>query len=339
MSRDVAGETVRMSPEEIIRGARTVFEIECSALEAASGRLGESFVAAARAIADSPGRVIVSGIGKSGIVARKIAATFASTGTSAVFLHPTDAAHGDIGMVAPDDVVIAVSKSGEGEEFLRILPILRKLEVTIISITGNPRSALAAGSDIVLDAGVEREACPMDLVPTASTTVALALGDALAVVVLREKDVQSEDFAAIHPGGALGRRLLLKVGDVMHAGDELPRVSEEALMQDAILEIAEKRLGMTTVVDGTGRLVGIVTDGDLRRILIKRSDILAARVVEVMIRNPKTVGRDERVAAALEKMETLAPGPITSLIILDDAGRPEGVIHIHDCLKAVGQRG
>jgi arabinose-5-phosphate isomerase len=321
-----------------VEAARDVIRIEREALGHVSERLGPSFSVAVRAILESPGTVVVLGVGKSGIVARKIATTFASTGTPAVFLHPADAAHGDVGMVCPNDVAIVVSKSGEGDEVRRILPILKRLGVPIIAITGTAGSSLAGEADIVLDAGVEREACPMDLVPTASTTAALALGDALAVVVLREKEVDRDLFATFHPGGSLGRRLRLRVGDVMHAGDDLPRISEDALMKDAIIEIADKRIGMTTVVDASGKLAGIIADGDLKRILMVRPDILDAGVAEVMTRHPRTVGRDELVAVALERMETNDPSPITSLIVVDGDGRPEGVIHIHDCLRAIGPR-
>jgi arabinose-5-phosphate isomerase len=319
-----------------IEAGRYVLAIEREALERASSRLGPTFATAVSAILESSGTVVVLGVGKSGIVARKIAATFASTGTAAVFLHPADAAHGDVGMVGRSDVAIAVSKSGEGEEILRIVPILKELGVPIIAITGEPESSLARKADVVLDAAVEREACPMDLVPTASTTAALALGDALAVVVLREKEVDRDLFATFHPGGAIGRRLLLKVSDVMHSGNDLPEIPETALMKDAIIEIANKRIGMTTVVNDAGKLVGMIADGDLKRILMVRRDILDARVSEVMTRDPRTIGRDELVAAALERMEANEPSPITSLIIVDSEGRPEGVIHIHDCLRAIG---
>jgi len=316
--------------------AREVLEIECAALEGLVDRLGGSFVAAAEAILATKGSVVVCGVGKSGIAARKIAATFASTGTPSVFLHPSEAVHGDIGMVGRGDVVIAVSKSGEGEEVLRILPVFREIGARVIAITGNASSALARQADIVLDATVEREACPMDLVPTASTVASVALGDALAVVVLGEKAIDRDHLAQFHPGGAIGRRLLLRVADVMHTGDELPTITQDSLMKDAIYEIMSKRLGMTTVVDDDRRLVGIVTDGDLKRILVARSDILGVRVGDVMVTDPKSIGRDALVATALETMETGAASPITSLIVVDDDGRPEGVIHIHDCLKAVG---
>jgi len=260
----------------------------------------------------------------------------ASTGTPAFFLHPSEAAHGDLGSLSPRDVVLAISKSGEGDELLQLVPAFRRLGIPLVVITGRIDSSLAREADIVLDATVEREACPMDLVPTASTTAALALGDALAVAVLKEKEVDAGQFADFHPGGALGRRLRLTVGEVMHSGDDLPVVSEDALMREAVVEIANKRLGVTTVVDAEGRLVGLLTDGDLKRILIQHEDILSVRVGDVMTRAPKTIRVDELVVTALELMETMGSSPITSLIILDEGGAPSGVIHIHDCLKAVG---
>ena len=222
----------------------------------------------------------------------------------------------------------------KGEDLLRILPVFRDMGARVIAITGSPRSTLAGEADVVLDASVEREACPMDLVPTASTTAALAMGDALAVAVLAEKDVDPDLFARYHPGGALGRRLLLRVSDVMHRGEEVPVVRGDATMREAICEIANKRLGMVAVVDDDRRLQGIVTDGDLKRIIMRREDMLDAPVGEFMTTSPRTIGRDELVAAALEKMES--DGPITSLLILDEDGSPDGVIHIHDCLRAVG---
>ena len=325
-----------LSDEELLRTGREVLLVERDAIGGLVDRIDDAFVAAVRAVLESRGSIIVCGVGKSGLVARKIAATLASTGTRAFFLHPADAAHGDVGMVSTGDVVLAVSKSGEGEELLQLLPHIRDIGVTIVAITGNSRSTLASRADIVVDVRVEREACPMDLVPTASTTAALALGDALAVAVLKEKEIDRDAFASFHPAGALGRRLLLRVRDVMHAGDALPVVSVDALMRDAIVEIAGKRLGLTTVVDASGKLVGIVTDGDLKRIVVRRTDVLNARVGDVMTRGPRTVSKDELVADALERMETNTPSPITSLIIVSDDGGPEGVIHIHDCLRAVG---
>lgn len=333
-SKASAGGT--LTDREILDTGREVLNVEGEAVIGLARRLDESFVAAVRAILSSPGSVVVCGVGKSGLIARKIAATLASTGTRAFFLHPADAAHGDLGMVGSGDVVLAISKSGEGDELLQLLPLIREIGVTVVAITAKVESTLAARADVVLDARVEREACPLDLVPTTSTTAALALGDALAVAVLKEKEIDSEAFAVFHPGGTLGRRLLLRVRDVMHSGSALPVVSEDGLMRDAIVEIAGKRLGLTTVVDGGGKLVGIVADGDLKRIIMKRPDMLDTRVGDVMTRDPKTVGADELVATALEKMETLPPSPITSLIIVNEDGAPEGVIHIHDCLRAVG---
>jgi arabinose-5-phosphate isomerase len=312
-----------------------VLAIEQDGIARLASGLGAEFARAARTIIETKGRLVVCGVGKSGIVARKIAATFASTGTPAFFLHSSEAVHGDLGTVEGGDVVLAVSKSGEGQELLAMIPVFRDIGVPLIAITGSVASTLAERADLVLDASVEKEACPMDLVPTASTTVALALGDALAMVVMREKDIDANRFAVFHPGGALGRRLLLRVRDAMHTGAELPVVRDGALMHEAIVEIVNKRLGMTTIVDDTGRLVGIISDGDLKRILMDRSDVLEVPVEEVMIRTPKTIAEDVLLAEALERMETATPSPITSLIILNDDGSPKGVIHIHDCLKAV----
>ncbi|MFH1502878.1 MAG: KpsF/GutQ family sugar-phosphate isomerase [Candidatus Eisenbacteria bacterium] len=325
----------RTGDEALVRAAREVLEIEAAAVGQLVDRIDASFADAVRAVVASTGTVVVLGVGKSGIVARKIAATLSSTGTRAVFLHPADGAHGDIGVVARGDVAVAVSKSGEGDEMLAILPLLKDLDVTVIAITGGTSSSLASRADIVLDAHVEREACPMDLVPTASTTAALALGDALAVVVLGEKKVGREDLAAYHPGGLLGRQLSLRVRDVMHRGPDLPIVSEEVSMREAIVEIANKRLGLTTVVDESGALLGVLTDGDLKRILVNTPDALEARTGDVMTRAPRRVGGDELVSRALELMESNEPSPITSLVIVDESGRPEGVIHIHDCLRTI----
>lgn len=319
--------------DSLIRAAREVLEIEGDAVRQLAERIDESFARAVRAVLASSGTVIVLGVGKSGIVARKIAATMSSTGTRAVFLHPADGAHGDIGVAAPGDVAVVVSKSGEGDEILAILPLLSDIGITMIAITGNPSSTLASKAQVVLDSHVEREACPMDLVPTASTTAALALGDALAIAVLREKRVGREELAAFHPGGLLGRQLALRVSDVMHGGRDLPVVERTVRMREAVVEIANKRLGATTVVDADGTLCGIITDGDLKRILMSRPDPLDAEVGEVMTGSPRTVAGDELVARALELMETNSPSPITSLVVVDSAGRPTGMIHIHDCLK------
>jgi len=324
----------RRSDAEIIEAGREVLRSESEAVARVAERLGPEFAEAVHMLVEARGTVAVCGTGKSGTVARKLAGTLTSTGTPALFLHPGDAAHGDVGVVGGGDVVVAISKSGEGEELLRILPAFRDMGARIVALTGSVESTLAREADVVLDASVEREACPMDLVPTSSTTASLALGDALAVAVLGEKDVDPELFARYHPGGALGRRLLLRVSDVMHSGEEVPKVRSDATMREAICEIANKRLGMVAVVGPSGRLEGIVTDGDLKRIIMRREDMLDAPVAEFMSASPRTIGRDELVATALAKMET--DGPITSLLIVDEDERPEGVIHIHDCLRAVG---
>jgi arabinose-5-phosphate isomerase len=276
------------------------------------------------------GRVIVTGMGKSGLIGRKIAATLASTGTPAYFLHPAEGVHGDIGMVAKDDVVLALSNSGETDEVLAVLPAIKRLAIPLILLTGSPVSTLARQADVILDVGVAEEACPMNLAPTSSTTAALAMGDALAMALLDVRGLQPEDYAALHPRGALSWKALFRVRDLMHTGDALPVVSETATMKEAIEEMGAKRLGMTTVVDGTGRLVGVITDGDLRRQQLAHGALLDRRVGDCMTRDPQRIGAEDLAARALALME----GVITSLVITDDAGRPAGVIHIHDILRA-----
>ncbi|MGH7377553.1 MAG: KpsF/GutQ family sugar-phosphate isomerase, partial [Candidatus Methylomirabilales bacterium] len=277
------------------------------------------------------GRVVLTGMGKSGYIAQKIAATFSSTGTPALFLHPAEGVHGDLGMIVRGDVVVAISKSGETEELVSILPHIRRFGVPLVSLVGNPQSTLARESDVALDVSVKEEACPLNPAPTASTTAALAMGDALAVALLEQRGFREEDFALLHPGGSLGRRLLLRVRDLMHTGKALPLVREEATMREAILEISGKRLGMTAVVDAAGLLTGIVTDGDLRRALQKLPDLLTRRVADCMTHNPKTISRDELAARAVQVMEHYS---ITSLLVVGEEGRPEGVLHLHDLLKA-----
>ncbi len=323
-----------MSPEDSItlEHARRVLTIEAEAILALIPRLGESFVKAVELLSSCRGRVVLTGMGKSGFIAKKIAATLASTGTPALFLHPAEGVHGDLGMVVRGDVVVAISNSGVTPELLDLLPFLKRFGVRLISLVGDPKSTLARQSDIFLDVSVKEEACPMNLAPTASTTAALAMGDALAVALLEKRGFQREDFALLHPGGSLGRRLLLKVEDLMHTGDQIPRVPEDAFMKEVILEMTGKRLGMTTVVDQEGRLRGVITDGDLRRALQKVGDgLLSRRASEFMTRDPKLIGREELAARAVQVMEQYA---ITSLIIVDREGRPEGVIHLHDLLKA-----
>lgn len=315
---------------DILALAERVLRLEAEAVLGLLPKLDERFTRAVEVLHRCGGRVIVTGMGKSGLVGRKIAATFASTGTPAYFLHPAEGVHGDLGMVARGDVVLALSNSGETEEILAILPPLKRLGVPIVLVTGKPDSPLARQCEVVLDASVREEACPMNLAPTSSTTAALALGDALAMVLLDLRGLRPEDYAALHPGGALGWRALVRVADLMHTGDAVPRVSVDALMQDVVLEITRKRLGMTTVV-GEGRLVGVITDGDLRRLHLREGAILSLRARDVATKEPKTIRDDDLAAKALEVMESWA---ITSLVIVDDDRRPVGVIHMHDILRA-----
>jgi arabinose-5-phosphate isomerase len=316
---------------DILAVARRVLKIEAGAIQALIARLGQDFVRAVEALQACQGRVVLTGMGKSGFIARKIAATLASTGSPALFLHPAEGVHGDLGMLVRGDVVVAVSNSGETEELIQLLPAFKRLGLSLISLVGNPQSALARQSDIVLEVSVAEEACPMNLAPTASTTAALAMGDALAVALLERRGIRSEDFALIHPGGRLGRRLLLKVEDLMHRGDGVPRVPEHLTMREAIPIISGKRLGMAAVTDADGRLTGIITDGDLRRALQRWANLLERPVHAVMTHAPKCIGREELAAKAVQVMEQHA---ITSLLIVDAAGRPEGVIHLHDLLRA-----
>lgn len=315
----------------ILERARQVIKIEAEAVAALIPRLGENFVRAVHILYECKGRVVLTGMGKSGLVAKKIATTLASTGTPALYLHPAEGVHGDLGMIVRGDVVVAVSNSGDTAEIVEILPALKRFGVKLIALVGNPHSLLAEESDVALDVGVHEEACPLNLTPTASTTAALAMGDALAVALLEKRGFKVEDFADLHPAGKLGRRLLLRVRDLMHVAPEMPVVSEETPMRDAILVISSKRLGMTIVIDGSGRLTGVITDGDLRRGLEKYSNLLERRVHECMTRHPKVIDREELAARAVQVMEQYK---ITSLPIIDPAGRPEGVIHLHDILQA-----
>jgi len=314
-----------------LESARRVLTIEAEAIRTLADRLDPSFIKALDILEACRGRVVLTGMGKSGFIARKIAATLASTGSPALFLHPAEGVHGDLGMLVRGDVVVAVSNSGETEEIIQLLPAFKRLGVSLISLVGNPQSTLARQSDVALDVGVAEEACPMNLAPTASTTAALAMEDALAVALLERRGIQAEDFALVHPGGTLGRKLLLTVEDLMHRGDEVPRVSRDVTMREAIPVISGKRLGMAAVTDADGRLTGIITDGDLRRALQRWPDLLEHPVHAVMTRQPKCIGKGELAAKAMQVMEQHA---ITSLLIVDDAGRPEGVIHLHDLLRA-----
>jgi arabinose-5-phosphate isomerase len=321
----------RIERARILSLAERVLRLEAESVLALCSRLDDRFVAAVETLHRCRGRVIVTGIGKSGLIGRKIAATLASTGTPAYFLHPAEGVHGDLGMVAREDVVLALSNSGETDEVLAVLPALKRLGIPLILFTGAPASTLARQADIVVDVGVAEEACPMNLAPTSSTTAALAMGDALAMALLDLRGLGPGDYAALHPRGTLGWKALFKVSDLMHTGEALPLVSEQATMKEAIEEMSGKGLGMTTVVGAGGRLVGVVTDGDLRRQqLAHGAALLERRVAECMTTGPKVIGADELAAKALSMME----GRITSLVIVDAAGRPAGVIHLHDILRA-----
>ena len=310
---------------------RAVIELEAEALSALVPRLNEDFARACRLILDSQGRVVVTGMGKSGHIGGKIAATLASTGTPAFFVHPGEAQHGDLGMIQPQDVVIAISNSGETAEILTILPIIKRMGAKLIALTGNPKSSLAQQADAHLDAGVAKEACPLNLAPTSSTTAALALGDALAVALLKTRNFTPEDFARSHPGGKLGRRLLLYVRDVMHSGDRIPLVPDTASLREALLEMTGKGLGMTGVLDATGKLAGIYTDGDLRRTLNKGADVYNAKISDVMTRNPKICRADQLAAEIVQLMEK---HNINGLMVVDADQRVQGALNMGDLLRA-----
>jgi arabinose-5-phosphate isomerase len=315
----------------LIERAQEVLRVETAALEALPARIGDDFVRACEIILMCTGRVVVSGMGKSGHVARKIAATLASTGTPAFFVHPAEASHGDLGMITRDDVLLALSNSGATEELLAIVPLLKRRGARLIAMTGKPDSPLARLADVHLDAAVEREACPLNLAPTASTTASLALGDALAVALLDARGFGPEDFANSHPGGALGRRLLTHVSDVMRTAEAIPAVRFDAPLTQAILEITRKRMGMTAVLGAAGEVEGIFTDGDLRRLLERDGDIRALHAREAMTRSPATIGPSALAAEAVRMMEDRR---ISQLLVVDAAGRLVGAIHIHDLLTA-----
>jgi len=311
--------------------AERVLRLEADAILGLIPKLDEGFERAVALLRGCSGRVIVTGMGKSGLIGRKIAATLASTGTPAYFLHPAEGVHGDLGMVARGDVVVAISNSGETDEVLAILPLLKRLGVPIVLLTGNPGSALARQCEVVLDVGVPEEACPMNLAPTSSTTAALAAGDALALALLELRGLRPEDYAALHPRGALGWRSLFKVADLMLTGDAIPIVRDTTPLRGVIVEMTQKRKGMTTVVDSEGQLLGVITDGDLRRLHLRGDSIEDLTAGQVASREPKVIRSEDLAAKALEVMETWQ---ITSLVIVDDARRPVGLIHLHDVLRA-----
>ena len=315
-----------------IRRADRVLAVEAAAVEGLRAKLDDRFGKAVDLLRTALGKVVVTGMGKSGLIARKIASTLASTGTPAFFLHPAEGIHGDIGMVRRGDVVIALSNSGETEEIVRLMPVFRRMGLPVIALTGDAGSTLARHADVTLDVGVREEACPLGLAPTASTTATLAMGDALAVVLFEEKGFSEEDFARLHPGGALGRRLQA-VSDLMHTGEEIPLVPPDTPLKDALFTISAKRLGVTGVADADGRLCGIITDGDVRRAIAAGVDLFHATAGSVMTPSPKGIASTELAAAALRKMEEFS---ITSLFVFDpgDPARPVGIVHVHDLLKA-----
>ncbi len=321
-----------MSKDEIIAEGKRVVEIEAKEVSKLAERIDESFAKAVEILYQCKGRVVLTGMGKSGIIAKKIAATMASTGTPAFFLHPAEGMHGDLGMLTKGDVVVAVSNSGKTKEILDIIPIVKRLRLKLISLTGDKNSELAKKSDVVLDVSVSQEACPLGLAPTSSTTVALVMGDALAMALLKKKGFKRDDFALVHPAGSLGKRLTLRVEDLMHTDEEIPYVSEETPMKDVVIEISSKRLGMTVVVDKDFNLKGIITDGDLRRFIEKFGKAMFdATAKDLMTRDPKIISKDALAVEALSIMEKYS---ITSLVVVEDQNRVEGVIHLHDILKS-----
>jgi arabinose-5-phosphate isomerase len=311
--------------------AREVLHIEAQEVEALAQRLDGSFTQAVDLILQCRGRVVVSGIGKSGHIGRKIASTLASTGTPAFFMHPAEASHGDFGMITPDDVLLALSNSGENEELLALIPLLKRMGAKLISMTGNPDSTLAREASVHLDAHTSREACPLGLAPTASTTAALALGDALAVTLLDARGFSEEDFARSHPGGTLGRRLLVHVSDVMRSGDAIPMVGQDASFSDALLEMSRKGLGMTAVVDARQRPLGIFTDGDLRRVFEKGTDIAGTAIASIMHHGPQTITAGQLAVEAVKLMEQ---HKINGLLVVDESGILTGALNMHDLLRA-----
>jgi arabinose-5-phosphate isomerase len=314
-----------------IEKGKEVIRIEAEALRALESKIDESFSAAVDLILKSSGRVIVTGLGKSGLVARKIVATMNSTGTAAVFLHPSDAVHGDLGIVRAEDIVICLSKSGDTEEIRQLVPMFHRLGVKVISMVGNVVSDLARASDLVLDVSVKEEACPHDLAPTASTTAMLAFGDALAIALLEKRGFTREEFARFHPGGNLGKRLSLQAEEMMVSGPGVPVVREEVPLSEAIVVMTSKRLGATCVVNASGKLQGIITDGDLRRLLQRTKNVTNVTAAEAMTKNPKTIGKGLLAATALEEMEAYN---ITQLIVVDENHCPIGMLHLHDLVKA-----
>ena len=319
-----------LTKDELLALAANVLDIEARAVDALKSRLNEDFVTACQLCMDTPGRIVVTGMGKSGHVSNKIAATLASTGTPAFFMHPAEASHGDLGMITSQDLLLAISYSGETAEVVTILPVVKRMGARMIAMTGKPQSTMAQAADIHLDISVEEEACPLKLAPTASTTATLAMGDALAVALLEKRGFTAEDFARSHPSGSLGKRLLLRVADVMRTGDRVPSVSSDVTLRDALLEMTDKGLGMTAIVDDENAIMGIYTDGDLRRTLDKGADIRTTTIREVMHANCTTTSADVLAAEALHLLEE---NKITSLLVADDNNRLVGALNIHDLFR------
>jgi arabinose-5-phosphate isomerase len=320
-----------LSNEELIALAANVLEIESRAVEQLRSRLGDDFAAACRLVMATPGRIVVTGMGKSGHISSKIAATLASTGTPSFFMHPAEASHGDLGMITRHDTMLAVSYSGETEEVVTILPLVKRMGARLISLTGKPGSTLARAADVHLDVSVSEEACPLNLAPTASTTATLAMGDALAVALLEMRGFTVEDFAMSHPSGSLGKRLLLRVSDVMRSGDEIPVVAADVKLRDGLMEMTQKGLGMTAIADGDGKILGIFTDGDLRRALDAGADVHRTTMAEIMHTNCKTLSAD---VLAVEAVHILEENKITSLLVADEDRRLIGALNIHDLFRA-----
>lgn len=317
--------------ERLSQIGQNVIEIEAGVIASLRDRIDQNFINACELLYACGGRIAVTGMGKSGHISRKIAATFASTGSPAFFIHPSEAKHGDIGMLMANDVILALSNSGESEEILAILPVIKRLGIPLIAMTGNPKSTLARAANISIDVSVDKEACPLGLAPTSSTTAALVMGDALAMALLDKRGFTEKDFALSHPGGALGRRLLLNVDSIMHKNENVPVVSLDTMLKDALVEMTQKKLGITTVVDADGKLSGIFTDGDVRRAFDHNTDVHTTRIAHVMTKRPKVITADILAAEALHIMES---HKITSLVVIDPAERPVGIVHIHDILRA-----
>ena len=320
-----------MSNSKVIQSGLRTVDMEAKAVLALKHRIDQNFTIACETLLACKGRVVVTGMGKSGRIGNKIAATLASTGTPAFFVHPGEASHGDLGMITKNDVVLALSNSGNTSELITLLPLIKRLGIPLVSMTGDESSALSQAAWANLDVSVTSEACPLNLAPTTSTTVTLVMGDALAIALLEARGFTAEDFAFSHPGGALGRKLLLKVSDIMHKDREVPRVEPETPLQNALLEMTEKGFGMTTVIDKKGKLVGVFTDGDLRRVIDSKIDLSSASIKDVMSSNPKTINHDILAAEALNIMEQSS---ITAVIIEDQHKHPVGVVHMHDILRA-----